>query len=557
MSAVQDLPRTRLARLAARLDEREAGLLARNQRWVARGERQWWVAALGCLVAHAVWQAHGWAFPAFMNRDVAGIVYNARLLLAGSLPYVDSLEVKPPGAFLVVLPWLWLGGLPALWFGSVLWGAATSLATGALARAVYGRAWFLRAALLHAGIAPVASDGDINYTFWMTLPFVVAAALACSAPRQASPRRYLAWWAAAGANALLAVSIKPSAAPLLLLFAALFVRELLARRARHAALLVVGGTLGALGAAGLLALPFAMGGKLSAVASGYQYAHRFASEYVGIIIAGSGGGLKGLLWSLWMGARCVSFQLPFATSYALAGAVPLLRWGARAEPGRPAALGGWFVLATLAGVSLTLRFYTHDCAQLAPALAVLAVRPGGLLGTLLERAGRISVSAGALAASLGLWATLYDLAPLQQLQLHLQTTDWVVQRACAEVSAKLGPSDTVFGWDWASWSVYEHCGRSAPSPLYKSLSLVTSVNANTCNQGFGRIELREGELAQQLLAALEAAPPALIVWSDYYLGMGGDPLDDWPALNAFIERHYRIARGAPPYVIYERRDLSP
>ena len=38
----------------------------------------------------------------FHNEDAAGIVYSARLLLAGGLPLVDTLELKAPGSFFLV-----------------------------------------------------------------------------------------------------------------------------------------------------------------------------------------------------------------------------------------------------------------------------------------------------------------------------------------------------------------------------------------------------------------------------------------------------------------------
>ena len=62
-----------------------------------------------------------------------------RLLLHGALPYVASAEIKPPGAFLLFAPLLALGGMRAVWGAAVLWGSALSLATGALARAAWGR----------------------------------------------------------------------------------------------------------------------------------------------------------------------------------------------------------------------------------------------------------------------------------------------------------------------------------------------------------------------------------------------------------------------------------
>ena len=71
----------------------------------------WRKVLLGVLVLNALWLGRGVIDPGFRNLDVTGIVYNARLLLAGKLPYLSSAEVKPPGAFVLLAPALWLGGL--------------------------------------------------------------------------------------------------------------------------------------------------------------------------------------------------------------------------------------------------------------------------------------------------------------------------------------------------------------------------------------------------------------------------------------------------------------
>ena len=59
---------------------------------------------LGVFVLNALWLGRGVLDPGFRNLDVTGIVYNARLLLRGLLPYLDSSEVKPPGAFVLLAP---------------------------------------------------------------------------------------------------------------------------------------------------------------------------------------------------------------------------------------------------------------------------------------------------------------------------------------------------------------------------------------------------------------------------------------------------------------------
>src|SRR5512138_1367398 len=98
MAASRAVPRESTAR---------GQLGARLGRTLAEWRRAGWpVAILIAFACHAVWQGHGVVDPAFRNPDVAGIAYNARLLGGGSLPYVHSAEIKPPGAFYLFAPLL-------------------------------------------------------------------------------------------------------------------------------------------------------------------------------------------------------------------------------------------------------------------------------------------------------------------------------------------------------------------------------------------------------------------------------------------------------------------
>jgi hypothetical protein len=504
---------------------------------------------LGVLVLNALWLGRGVIDPGFRNLDVTGIVYNARLLLAGKLPYLSSAEVKPPGAFVLLAPALWLGGLRGVWILGVVWGSLTSLAAGALGKACYGDRWGRRIALLHAAASVVANDADINYSFWMALPFTLAAASAARATRARSEWHYAVAWSFAGALALLAVSIKPSAWPLLLLFGCLWLRELWRRDFVRALSLPAWGSCGALFAALLVALPFWAQGRLDVLGQGLRDSQSFGREYVGLVVKGAGGYLN----AAGVGMQCLPDQMPAMIGVALLGILPG-RFDVRTS--RIGFVPWVFLGSSLLGVTMTLRFFTHDNAQLWPALAVLAFRPAGLWARLFVRfeAQGWAKLVRALPVMLGLLAALPGLHERFWLHHYFVTNDHKVAGICRRLEPLLRPDDTVLAWGWQAWSVYEHCHRLAPSRVYKTIGTITTLNTNTCNRGYGRLELRQGDVTKAFMADLERHPPALILWSTYHHDMGGDPLDDWAQLSAFLEQEYTMVAAEPQLIAYLRKE---
>jgi hypothetical protein len=504
---------------------------------------------LGAFVLNALWLGRGVIDPGFRNLDVTGIIYNARLLLAGKLPYLDSVEVKPPGAFVLLAPVLWLWGLRGVWALGVVWGTLTSLATGALAKACYGDRWGRRVALLHAAASVIANDADINYSFWMALPFTLAAAVAARGTRARTEWHYAVCWSFAGALALFAVAIKPSAWPLLLLFGVLWLRELWRGDFVRALSLPAWGLCGALFSTLLVALPFWAHGRLDVLGAGLRGVQSFGREYVGLVVKGAGGYLN----AAGIGMQCVPDQIPAMLGAAVLGCLPG-RFNVRVS--RIGFVPWVFLLISLIGVSMTLRFFTHDNAQLWPALAVLALRPSGLLARLfvwLEAGTRPRLLAS-MPVILGLLAALPGLHEHFWLHWYFVNNDHNVRSICRRVEPLLKPGDSVLAWGWQAWSVYEHCHRFAPGPVYKTIGTITTVNTNTCNRGYGRLELRKGDVTRRFMADLERNPPGLILWSSYHHDMGGDPLDDWAELGAFIEQNYTIVASEKQLIAYLRKE---
>jgi hypothetical protein len=137
----------------------------------------------------------------------------------------------------------------------------------------------------------------------------------------------------------------------------------------------------------------------------------------------------------------------------------------------------------------------------------------------------------------------------------LKAADRKVAVLCDDLGPRLPPGDSVLGWGWSAWGVYEHCGRRAPGAIYKALGSVTTTNTNTCNRGFGPPRLRPGVLSERYLEDVRTQPPALVLWSDYYRRMGHDPLEEWPELSDFLQTHYRVESQVPGLTAYLRRDL--
>lgn len=517
-----------------------------------RVQQAWGVAFAVSILCHLLWHAHGISSGRFQNLDVAGIVYNARLLLAGRLPYIDSVEIKPPGAFLLFAPWLALGGLKAVWWFSSFWGAMTSLATGWFGAMCWGTKWGPRIAILHAAGAAVAADGDINYSFWMTLPYVLSAVFAIRAAQEPDQRRAAVSWFLAGGLGFFAILVRPSALAIVPVLAAAVLPQLGERRWAALLLAVLAGLFGVVAIAALVSLPFVQGGSIVAMVDGYGTVRQYANDSVTSILVGAGGRIPATV----NGLQCLPDQMP-VFHLLLAVALLPLPVGLRGRGRHPFGYVAWvFALASLVGISLTLRFFTHDNAPIWPAMAVLILRPASLLGVALDRVASHRHLELAGAFLLGILAPICNWQSLNWLQSYMHDSDEQVAQLCRRLGPHLSPTDSVLAWGWTAWGVYEHCGRWAPGPVYKDLTTVTTPNTNTCNRGYDPPRFKSGPLADRYLRDLEQKRPALIVVSDYYRGLGGDPLDEWLAARRLFRDHYVIYDSSAGFQALLRRDLG-
>jgi hypothetical protein len=215
-----------------------------------------------------------------------------------------------------------------------------------------------------------------------------------------------------------------------------------------------------------------------------------------------------------------------------------------------------FLGCCLLGVTMTLRFYSHDNVQLWPGLAVMALRPGGILGRALSSLDRFRLRPEWTVTAVGLLALAPGLRERFDFASFTGERDAMVSDICSSVADVLDHDAPVLAWGWHAWGVYERCGRLAPGRVYKTLGSVTTVNTNTCNCGFGPMRPRPGREADEFVRDLTVHPPGLVLWSTYYLENGGDPLDEWPEVGNFIDEHYRIVRVEGPFIALLRNDLG-
>jgi len=237
--------------------------------------------------------------------------------------------------------------------------------------------------------------------------------------------------------------------------------------------------------------------------------------------------------------------------------MPLGRF-AREEDRRELSFVAWsFGISVLLGITLTLRFFAHDNAPLWAAYSVLVMRPSSILGRYVQHVNQRPGRASMVSFLVGATATLTSLQGLIWQTRFMRNNDDRVADLCARIAPHLGKRDTVLAWGWSAWGVYEHCHRWAPGPVYKDLTNVTTVNTNTCNRGYEPMRYRSGPLADRYLSDLERGRPALIVVSDYYKGMGGDPLDEWHDARNFIREHYVVIEKNGEFRALLRSDLAP
>jgi 4-amino-4-deoxy-L-arabinose transferase-like glycosyltransferase len=452
-----------------------------------------------------------------LERDEGEYAYIAWRLGAGETPYLDWFDQKPPGVFLAYRVALALPGDPVVAIRAVgaLFCAGSAVALFALVRALIGTAAAGVAALLLVFLsADPRLEGPIANTEIFMAPWIlVAALLSLRAFGTARPRFALGF--AAGLSLGVAVAFKQVAAvnaPLLL--ALFWLRaprgERLASTARFTGALAAG--MATIWAA--IALWFAArGGFAAALDAIVLHNLAYAADLPLAVRAAA---------LAYYGAPLLPSQ-GVAWLFAAIGLAVLARRADRF----PACFLGGFALANALGVAASGFFFPHYFQQLLPAIAALAAAAIAGAGEAVPR-WRVAAGGALAIAPLAIAAIGFGrLDPAEASQRIYPDYSFDAMPAIgAEVAALTAPDERVFVFG-AEPEVLFHARRVSAS-RYIFLFPVFG--------GFADADARQREV----IAELEAAPPASIVWMPLpmFFGRGSQRLTEWT--RAQIDAHYRL-----------------
>ena len=496
------------------------------------------------------------------NDDISGIAYEADVLRAGGLPYVDTLELKSPVPFfLVAAAWSVFGRSPAVLHAAchawVLLGAV-GVAVGVWwAEIGVARSTRLRLLGLAVGLyLAEASAFDSNYTTWMLPPSVWAFAAAVVGLRTGDLR----WHTVAGFAAGLAYLTKANAVVLgvaiPLAWAWVWWRGPEGARLGAWASWVVGAALAALPFLGV----YAVHGETMALVRGVfpfgqaaAYSVRDVEVTAGTLVAGLAVHQWKVLRLSFLGASTVTLGLTLA-------AVGRWRAPGDARVRFELPLLAFWALSLVGGGLGGLRYYSGYAPQYIPPLVWLAASsvPWRLAAGASTRLGRGLFRGLVGAAAIAGIAVATDRFALGSAGARYRPNPGC-EVAGAYIAAHSRPDDRVQVFGIRAWAVYFWSERRAPGRIYKSLGAVTEFNRNGLFQPprarrKTTLDFLPGPLADELYETFVDTPPAFVVRAKpFFGGYTNDPIRDFVKLQALLDRDYVFVRDFGDLDVYERR----
>ncbi len=498
------------------------------------------------------------------NADIAGIFYEADMIVGGGVPYVDTIDMKPPGSFFVVAAIFDCLGreLVVVQWVYTLWAALAGPAIWVAARALYGRKQTAAVAVL-LYLAWVGTF-DFNYSAWMTPLY--AWAFACLIAAVRGGKKWL--HVVAGICAALALALKGQSVVL----APVFVLVWWWGRRRGEP----GATWGAWGL-------WVVGAVLGlAPLIGWFAAHGAARELMAALLPVNealtyAARVKPEDW-WWLKTWRIAWQhmRVFPLHSLLVGAVLVGWWWRRrlrrvagetvgpVEPvpedrpefSAPLAPQVIFWVLSVVGCGIGgLRFYIHYLPQYLPALALLAVHPLGLAWWWQTR-GRWGQALAAVTAVVAL--ALVIRIPLGFAANVDYRGSKHADKAGAYIKARTTPEDTILVWGWAAWSTYYHSERRSPSAIFKVLGQVTEYNQNGMFTRSKSANFIRGPYSERLMADFKRAPPAYIIkTAAFFPGVKRDPMLQWPAMMRMFRRDYVLVEKFGKIKVFEHKTRRP
>jgi hypothetical protein len=496
-------------------------------RWVRELPLAWMLAPLALVKLAAVLRA------GIVDIDEADWSVAGRMLGHGAWPYVGFVEKKPLLSFLFYLPAAaagsrqWVMQLVALG-----WIFATAVVVGRAAREWTRNDDAGRVASWLYALAACGSIPAVNAETMMNLPAAGALLWFVRAERSRTHRDAFV----TGLLVAVASLFKHQAGILLVAFALALGWDAFSKRARASMRLLA------------LFAGFTLPWALSAAVY-WQSGH--LREF--------------LEWNVWrnLGYAAHTAGSPWARLFkgvalGIVLSAPLHWWLALRESRQAAAdpVRRGLVLAfglTWLPVALGARFYEHYFLQFAPVLAVLAA-PGAVAlfeewDELRPKLRAALVAAAALPVLFwsghGLGRTALGLAPLQETSAE-SIASWLRENT--------SPDDRLFVW--GHWSPLYYLSDRLPGTRYYTTSVhVGDFDPQYLPAGFDAAHYVSQRDVQQTIGDLEHGKTAIVVDTAPARLHGWDriPLSAVPALDAYVQSHYRLVAEPAGARVYLRR----
>ncbi len=478
--------------------------------------------ALACVLAivcASAWiRVPGFVRGGFASYDVGGILYNAMLIRTGQLPYVASVELKPPGSFYLAAILAGPEGrdIASLQIAANAWALCSLSALAFVAWRAFGP-W---AAVLASGLYALHDAHfdtmDANYVTWAQLPLTLALACGIEAVRAKRSCSRYGWLFGAGACVGLATLAKQPSALAFLPLALVGIRAKASVRdvLCQAGLVFAGGLTAQLP----VMFHYAAAGQLSTLLSSYpigEWNVRYVERHV-----------EGPVTTLLFEGVLASVHF-LALPLALAGfAVAAPKRGCSRE--LLPLLAGWSAVMWISA-SLGLRFYKGYFVPLLSPLCVLAVAPWGVLGR--QHDVRTTLHALALVPMLMLGVRQGNQLANARAR-RSAPSDLASRRIADHIARQTSAHDRIWVWGWHLWGVYAQSGRLSGTRVYKALGILTPPNDDTWRRPASPQTFVSGPWGQQVVEELVASETAYIVLGSTV------PHHDFTGLRELLARDY-------------------